>query len=75
MWKEPWGGDYLWPASDNKVYEYAVTKELLLWKHYERGAIAGTRQVSARICGRGLVKVGLWVVGMALFVLVEYDWD
>ena len=22
-WKEPWGGEYPWPASDNRVYEYA----------------------------------------------------
>ena len=23
VWQKPWGGDYPWPASDNKVYEYA----------------------------------------------------
>ena len=22
-WTEPWGGEYPWPASTNKVYEYA----------------------------------------------------
>ena len=23
VWTAPWGGEYTWPASDNKVYEYA----------------------------------------------------
>ena len=23
VWTEPWSGEYVWPASDNRVYEYA----------------------------------------------------
>jgi len=23
VWSEPWGGEYVWPGSDNRVYEYA----------------------------------------------------
>ena len=23
VWTEPWGGEYVWPASDQRVYEYA----------------------------------------------------
>ena len=38
VWDEAWGGDYPWPASDNKVYEYACHEGNYSFGNIMRGA-------------------------------------
>ena len=38
VWQKPWGGDYPWPASDNKVYEYACHEGNYSFGNIMRGA-------------------------------------
>ena len=38
VWQEPWGGDYPWPVSDNKVYEYACHEGNYSFGNIMRGA-------------------------------------
>ena len=38
VWDKPWGGDYPWPASDNKVYEYACHEGNYSFGNIMRGA-------------------------------------
>ena len=38
VWQEPRGGDYPWPASDNKVYEYACNEGNYSFGNIMRGA-------------------------------------
>ena len=37
-WTEPWSGEYPWPASDNRVYEYACHEGNYAMGNIMRGA-------------------------------------
>ena len=38
VWTAPWGGEYVWPASENKVYEYACHEANYSFTGILRGA-------------------------------------
>ena len=38
VWEKPWGGDYPWPASESKVYEYACHEGNYSFGNIMRGA-------------------------------------
>ena len=49
VWTEPWSGEYIWPASENRVYEYACHEA-----NYSFGGILrGARILEADILGTG----------------------
>ena len=53
-WSEPWGGNYPWPESDDKVYEYACHEG-----NYALGGILrGARVLEAEAQGQGLGSSG-----------------
>ena len=38
VWTAPWSGEYVWPASENKVYEYACHEANYSFEDIMRGA-------------------------------------
>ena len=40
IWTEPWGGEYVWPPSDGKLYEYACHEGNYALGNIMRGARA-----------------------------------
>ena len=38
VWQQPWGGEYTWPASDDKVFEYACHEGNYALGNIMRGA-------------------------------------
>ncbi len=48
VWTEPWGGEYIWPATENRVYEYACHEA-----NYSFGGILrGARILEAEALGK-----------------------
>ena len=48
VWTEPWGGEYVWPASESRVYEYACHEA-----NYSFGGILrGARLLEAEALGK-----------------------
>ena len=38
VWTEPWSGEYVWPASESRVYEYACHEANYSFEGILRGA-------------------------------------
>ena len=48
VWAAPWSGEYVWPASKQRVYEYACHEG----NYSFRGILAGARALEAEASGK-----------------------